>query len=320
MRAAREASHVLLIGLALLATASAAASASPVIPWLDQRPAKATAHPPLAPPCRSRDLRAHLFLQGATGTLVGGVDLRNAGASPCALLGRPQISFTGGAAANEPWRVKKIARSPEPLEVLADPLGSLRALAPGKSARITLYWSNWCGTPPDELRIRLADRSSLVVPLAQAPRCDLPQDPSLLAVAPFTPTARTLPSSSHVPLATAIIGPRPVLVKPGLHAFRVRRGALLSFRVALTNGSKTVFHFARSSCPAFIEELWPAVPQPYVLNCRRVGAIAPHDTVLFEMQIPIPAGARLGNTLLTWELAPKTHDPPSASAAVWVVR
>lgn len=295
-------------------------AASPVIPWLDQHPVKATAHPPLALPCRASDLHAHLFLQGATGTLVGGVDLRNAGGSPCALLGRPQVSFTGGAAATERWRVKNIARSPEPLEVLVDPLGSLRALAPGKSARVALFWSNWCGAGPAGLILRLQNGSSLVVPLAQAPRCDVPQDPSLLSVAPFTPTARTLPSSSHLPLVAAIVGPRPVLVKPGLHAFRVRRRAVLYFRVALTNGSKTAFRFARSSCAAYVEELWPRAPQPYVLNCRPVGSIAPHETVMFAMRIAIPAGARLGNTLLTWELGPKTYEAPSASAAVWVVR
>lgn len=309
--------------LALLATASMAASANPVIPWLDQHPVKATAHPPLAPPCRARDLRAHIFLQGATGTLAGGVDFRNAGGSPCALLGWPQVSFTGAAAAKERWRVTNIARFPEPLEVLVDPLGSLRALAPGKSAVISLFWSNWCGPgsrPPDGLRIRLRSGTSLVVPLAQAPRCDVPQDPSMVSVAPFTPAARTLPPSSHLPLAAAIVGPRPVLVKPGLRAFRVRRGTLLRFRVALTNSGRTAFRFARSSCPVFIKELWPAGPQPYVLNCRRVAAIAPRETVLFEMQTPIPRGARLGNTLLTWQLAPKTYDAPSASAAVWVVR
>ncbi len=320
---------VLLIGFALTA-ASASASASPVIPWLDQRPVKATAHPPLAPPCRAGDLDAHLFLQGATGSLVGGVDLRNAGGSPCALLGWPQVSFTGAAALTARWRVKNIARLPEPLEVLVDPPGSLRALGPGKSAGISLFWSNWCGpgskpaggpsTPPAGFRIRLRGGSSLVVPVRQAPRCDAPQDPSLLQVAPFTPTARRLPPSSRLPLTVAIVGPRPVLVKPGLRAFRIRRGALLPFRVAVTNGGKTVFHFARSSCPVYIEELSPAAPHAYVLNCRPVGSISPHETVLFEMRTEIPAGARLGNNSLTWELAPKTDEAPFASAAVWVVR
>ncbi len=319
---------LLLIGLALTGGAASAAL-GPVIPWLDQRPVKAAAHPPLAQPCRANELHAHLFLQGATGSLVGGIDLTNAGVSPCSLLGWPQVSFTGAAAAATRWRVKRIASSPEPPEVIADPPGSLRALAPGKTASVSLFWSNWCGpgsqpaggsgTPPDGFKIGLADGSSLVVPVAHAPRCDAPQDPSLLSVAPFTPAARTLPPSSRLPLTLAIVGPRPVSVKPGLRAFRVRRGELLHFRVAVTNSGKTSFRFARSSCPVYIEQLFPADPQRYVLNCRPVGPIASHKTVLFEMRIPIPADARLGNNSLTWELAPKTYDAPFAPAAILVI-
>src|SRR5439155_17509854 len=109
-------------------------------------------------------------------------------------------------------------------------------------------------------------------------------------------------------------------VKPGLHAFRVHRGELLHFRVAVTNSGTTSFRFARSSCPVYVEQMLPAAPQPYVLNCRPVGPIAPRETVLFEMRIPIPADARLGNNSLTWELAPKTYEAPFAPAAVWVVR
>ena len=310
------------------AAASAAASPSPVVPWLDRHPVKATAHPALAPPCRAGELHAHLFLQGATGSLVGGVDLTNAGTSACSLLGRPDVSFTGAAAAATHWRVKRIARSAEPPDVIVEPQGSLRALQPGKSAAVSLYWSNWCGpgsrsaggsgTPPDGLRIGLESRTSLVVPLARAPRCDAAQSPSLLSVAPFTPTARRLPPSSRLPLAVAIVGPRPVAVKPGLRAFRVRRGELLHYRVALTNTGATAFRFTRSSCPSYLEQL-AGRPQAYVLNCRPVAAIPPHRTVLFEMQIPVPAGARLGNESLTWELAPRTYMAPFAPAAVWVL-
>src|SRR5207247_6073377 len=99
----------LLAGLALT-TAAAAASSGPVIPWLDQRPVQAAAHPPLAPPCSARELHAHLFLQGATGSLVGGVDFTNAGSSPCSLLGWPQVTFTGAAASSRAWRLTAIAR------------------------------------------------------------------------------------------------------------------------------------------------------------------------------------------------------------------
>jgi hypothetical protein len=310
--------------------AAEALAATPVIPWLDQRPMKSSAHRSLARPCRADQLQARLFLQGATGSLVGGVELSNAGSTPCALLGWPRLSFTGAAVASTRWRVKRLARSPEPPDVLADPPGSLRALTPGKTASVSLSWSNWCGPgsrpaggpgqPPDGLRLGLRGGTSLVVPLTQAPRCDAPRDPSTLSVAPFTPTARRLPASSRLPLKVTIVGPRPVRVKPGLRAFRARGGELLHFRVALTNTGDRPFRFARTSCPIYIEQMLPARPQPYVLNCRPVAPIAPHRSVLFEMQISIPANARLGNNSLTWELAPKTYEAPFAPAAVWVVR
>jgi hypothetical protein len=320
---------ILLLPLIGFAVASAR-DAAPTIPWLDQRPVKASAHPPLAAPCRADRLHAHLFLQGATGSLVGGVDLTNAGRSTCSLLGWPKLSFTGSTAAATRVRIKRLARSPQPLDVLADPPGSLRALAPGKSASVSLFWSNWCGpgnpcggntsTPPGGLRIAFRSHTNLVVPLAQAPRCDAPQAPSLVSVAPFTPTPRRLPARSHLPLRVTIVGPRPVEVKPGLRAFRVRRGELLHYRIALTNTTSKPFRFARTSCPTYIEQIIPAAPQPYVLNCRGVTEIAPHRSVLFAMQIPIPNNARLGNNSLTWELAPRTYEAPFGPAALWVVR
>jgi hypothetical protein len=319
-----------LCGLALALTVAPAAAASrPVVPWLDERPVKASAHPELAPSCRATDLHAHLFLQGATGSLVGGVELTNAAATACSLLGRPGIAFTGAAAAASHWRVRAIARLPEPLDVLADPPGSLRALQPGRSASVTLFWSNWCGpgsqptgasgTPPAGLELRLESGTSVAVPLARAPRCDAQQHPSTLSVAPFTPTVRRLPTSSRLPLRVAISGERPVTVKPGLRAFRVHRGAELRYTVSVTNTGDRAFRFAPSSCPVYIESLPPGVPEAYVLNCRPVGVIAAHATARFAMRIRIPARARVGNNSLTWELAPRTYLAPFAPAAVWVV-
>ena len=292
--------------------------AAGAIPWLPQRPVVAAVRPSLAPACRASDLHAHLSLQGATGSLIGGIAFRNAGSAPCSLIGPPRISFAG--AGGEHWRLKRLARQPAPRDVLADPPGSLRALAPGKSAGIALYWLNWCGTAPAAFAIALGGRSTLKVPIAHTPRCDAPREPSVLTVAPFAPTTRHLPASSRLPLAVAIVGARPVRVKPGLRAFRVHRSELLRFRVAVTNTGKTPFRFAPSSCPVYIEQLDSGTARPYVLNCRPAGPIAPRHTVLFDMQFSIPARTRLGLNDVTWELAPKTFDAPFVPVDVWVVR
>jgi hypothetical protein len=321
---------ILVLSVLVVAVGGAWAARPRVVPWLDQRPVKASAHPPLAPPCRGSVLRARLFLQGATGSLVGGVNLLNAGSAPCSLLGWPAVSFTGAAASTTPLQVKELPRSPVPLDVLADPPGSLRALAPGKSASVSLWWSNWCGpgsvptgspgTPPDGIDLALAGGTSVVVPLAQAPRCDAPQSPSLLSVGPFAPTERHLPVSSRLPLRAVIVGARPVQVKPGLRAFRVHRGELLRYQVAVTNTGRRSFRFAGSSCPVYVEQVVPGPQQVYVLNCRPAGTLPPGATVLFAMQLRIPANAPLRASSLTWELAPKTYQAPFAPAAVWVTR
>lgn len=289
-----------------------------VVPWLNERPVKAESHPPLTASCRASALRAHLFLQGATGSLVGGVTLLNAGRRPCSLLGRPAVSL--GDPARTRVRVKRLAASAAPPDVLADPPGSLRALRPGKSASVTLYWSNWCGPRPRALHLALASRTTVSIPLANAPRCDAPQDVSTLSVGPFEPTERHLPASSRLPLRAKIVGVRPVRVKPGLRAFRARRGTVFHFVVALTNTGARTFRFARTSCPTYIEQLEAARTEAYVLNCRPVAAISAHGTVRFAMQIAIPERARLGNTSLTWELAPRTYEAPFTPAALWITR
>jgi hypothetical protein len=265
---------------------------------------------------------AHVFLQGATGSLVGGVALRNVGTRPCSLLGWPAVSFTGLGAAGEKWNVKKLAASPAPPDVLADPPGSLRALRPGKSASVSLFWSNWCGPAGRKpaLALRLASGTTISIPLPHAPRCDAPQYPSTLTVGPFTPTERHLPAGSRLPLRAAIVGTRPIRIKPGLRAFPVRRGRVFHYVVALTNTGPRPFRFARTSCPSYIEQLAASTPQVYVLNCHEVGAVAPRATVRFAMQIVIPAHTRLGDNSLTWELAPKTYEPPFTPAALWVSR
>jgi hypothetical protein len=293
-----------------------ALAAVPPIPWVDRQPVKASAHPPLAPPCRASQLGSRLSLQGATGSLVGGVDLTNDGPRACALLGRPVVSFAG---ATEPVMVLAAAPQTGRDDALLDPPGSLRALAHGKTASVTLWWSNWCGrgataggrggVPPRAIRLGLPGGTAVVLPLRRASRCDDPHAQSTIQVGPFQPALRYLGPSSRLPLAAAIIGTRP---------FRVRRATVLHFVVALTNTGAKRFSFG-STCPVYEESLGRTHDHAYVLNCRPAGSISPHRTVRFAMQLRVPAPARSGDNLLTWELAPTTYLAPNASADVRVV-
>jgi hypothetical protein len=310
--------------------AAGASGAATVVPWVDQRPVRPSAQPPLAAPCRAGSVGVRLFLQGATGSLVGGLTVTNVGTSACSLLGWPRIAFTGGSSVSAGWRVKRMARQSVPLDVLADPPGSLRALAPGKAASVVLFWSNWCaaGNPgggnlsgtPTGLKVGFASGTSVLVPLTRAPRCDQPKDPSTLSVAPFAPAVRMLPPSSRLRLHVAIVGHRSVPVKSGLRAFRVHRGTVFAYEVAVTNTAATPFRFSHTTCPVYVQQLLPGAPQPYLLNCRPVGVIAAGERVAFAMRTRVLPTARLGVGSLTWQLAPRTYMAPFATAAVWVVR
>lgn len=78
------------------------------------------------------------------------------------------------------------------------------------------------------------------------------------------------------------------------------------------------FRFAHTSCPSYIEQVSDIAPAVYILNCRPVSSIGARRTVIFAMQMTIPAHAHVGANNLTWELAPKTYLPPFTSAALSV--
>ena len=310
----------------LLAALLALASAPPVIPWISRSPARAPAHPQLAALCRASQLRAHVFLQGATGSLVGGIELSNRSTSACSLVGKPQLSFAG---ATSKWR-----RGPLPKDTgttadpLADPPGSLRALASGKAAVVRLWWSNWCGRGyvvtgnpgrlPAALLLRLDSRTTFALKLVHAPRCDDASAPSVLSVGDFTPTLPQLPPDSELPLQATIVGGLPLLVKSVVKtALRARRGETLAYTVELANKGDKPFRFPHA-CPPYVESLTTGAGVAFVLNCASVGEIPPHAAVRFVMRMHVPASASPGLWLLGWSLAPHSWNAPTASMLVVV--
>src|SRR5581483_220955 len=130
---ALAAAGILVVAGVAIALAGFGGSGSPgTVPWLPTRPNIGPANPPLAPACTASQLKASLFMQGASMSLVGGITIANRGAGPCALVGRPRLSFAG---ATSKWRETTYhAQNVLPLQYdpLAPPAGSLRALAPGE--------------------------------------------------------------------------------------------------------------------------------------------------------------------------------------------
>jgi hypothetical protein len=285
-----------------------------VVPWVAAVPPA-----PVAPrtdrPCAAGSLRAELGLQGATGSLAGGVVFTNRGPRPCSLLGPVRAQLVGG---RDRAGVRLRAAPAEPSQP-GVPHPWLRALRTGDSAFLRIWWSNWCGRPrPAALGVAVGGLS-FRLPLQGTARCDAPGAASTLSVGPLEPRAPQPLPSSRLPLAAAIVeqlelGPKTV---PGI---RGRRGHSAVYHVALTNTSPLPFRFGKA-CPAYAEGTGLGLPvELHVLNCHPVREIRPRQTIVFEMRIRVPSSAPLGRDALTWTLAPATYEPPFAGGVVLVGR
>jgi hypothetical protein len=272
----------LVLGLGILVVAGCGGGAR-VIAWKPFRPPIAPA-PRLASPCHASDLSwsPHDFegpvgWVGATGNLGTSIVVRNVSGHPCSLVGRPRLRFAG--ADTREFAIS--AYSQDPINRAA--LSSLRALGPGKEARVELWWmQSWCGNPPAKLRVTLlAGRSTKTFLNNGAPRCN---DPAArqstithLGVSTWVPVLLEPPA---LPLRVQLLG------RKGSHGFvvyHVRRGHVLRYQVAVTNVSKKPYTFGR--CPFYEVTLDRA--QAFVLNCRPVGTLAPGARAVFEMRMRV---------------------------------
>jgi hypothetical protein len=100
---------------------------------------------------------------------------------------------------------------------------------------------------------------------------------------------------------------------------RVRRGTVFRFRVALRNTGKRSFRFEK--CPLYVQSFpfagKDSIMQTFVLNCRPVNVIAPGRAAYFAMELPVPADAKPGYTLLSWQLMTRGTEGSTAKM-IWV--
>ena len=143
-----------------------------------------------ARPCRVSQLRMRISLQGATGTLAGGILAVNTSPFPCLLNGRPRITLelpdgraVPSAQSQAPplWRHQR--RKP--------PRGwPIVRLAHDGKAQAMIVFRNWCGPPDQRVRfnIRLPNNGGeLPLEARIRLRCDRPGEPVGLRVGPFEP-------------------------------------------------------------------------------------------------------------------------------------
>jgi Protein of unknown function (DUF4232) len=157
-------------------------------------PGPISSPPPVSRPsgtsCRSTALRARLFVQGATGTLLGQIRIRNVGRKACTLRGRPIVELRDAngvllnareTAAAPIWKYNGAKHPPGWPTVHVAPRGV---------AQVSLQLANWCVVPvkPVYFHVRLPRAGEPIVARARVPlTCGDAHLPVRLAIGPVEP-------------------------------------------------------------------------------------------------------------------------------------
>jgi len=171
-------------------------------------------------------------------------------------------------------------------------------IEPGKGAQAEFQWFNWClSQPPARWEIAI-DGSRFTAPSPRlTARCDgTPGSASSMDLGPVEILRES--ASAKDPLFAYIDAPQ-----------TARAGATLRYTVELTNyGNSPV---SLSSCPVYRERLTTAATQRFAINCGAMTAIPARTSVVFAMELPIPASVKHGSYELQWKL----QGPPSSNGA-----
>jgi Protein of unknown function (DUF4232) len=138
--------------------------------------------------CRAEDLRGHVELQGATGSLVGSMYVDNLSTEACTLSGRPtvilrhangQVISSSEEKAPPEWQFTGGQR-PDGWPIVR--------LQPHGRAFVFLRLTNWCGEPNERVYFHfLVPGGRVLGSAAISLRCDLADQPVMVGVGPFEP-------------------------------------------------------------------------------------------------------------------------------------
>jgi hypothetical protein len=254
---------------------------APTVPPAPSEPPSPPPRPTDARPCQPGDLTARLQPGGAAmGTEFTLVRFHNASDSTCALKGDPEVTAT------EPG-LPDVAADHEDF-----PDTSTANMAPGQDTWLALPWTVNClagsggggggGPPYHHIQITLPGGGTIVVDDTTG----LDLTCGLRSGHFYVPE----PPPPHPPL-------RALLQTPD----SVAAGSTLVYVVVLTNTSDE--SISLNPCPVY--EQVAATPHEDVetLNCKPVDTIAAHQTLRFEMHLPIAADAPREPAKLWWGLA-----------------
>jgi hypothetical protein len=170
-----------------------------------------------------------------------------------------------------------------------------------------------------------------------APRCNRPRGRTSFEYSDFFPAwtpdkiLSTYRLNSVLPLRAKFItkGLETIRerVAPGMPAgtfFRLQRGSVFHYRIALRSTSRRPFHFTK--CPLYREMLTghnnssnAYHSEALVLNCSPVGMIKPDGQAYFAMELHVPKNQQLGESDLMWLLMDGNSASRSPDINTWVV-
>ena len=272
----------------------AAALLAGVIPFLPLAPPA----PKLTglPPCTASELRASVSLQGATGSMLGGLTLRNGTHHAC-VLARPRALVLRD-------RGRRLALT-QASEVPQLGVRRLR-LDPGRAATLELQLWNACD---EHSRARLwvvVAGGAVGLGIGAEGRCDSPAQPPSYRLGAMQSAGPSRLTAAQRRLHAAL------RVRSLDVPARARHGTVLTYRVTIANRSDVAL--PARPCPVFAEQVWlwsvhAVLTRQYVLNCRALRA---RGSLTFEMRMPLPRDAR-GNASVEWSLEDATAPiPPRA--------
>ncbi len=158
----------------------------------------AAASSPAHPLCRANQLRGSIGLQGAVGSLAGGITFGNTARASCVLRGYPRITLRGAdgrhirttESLGPPWW-RLVSEKPKP------PHGwPLVLLQPKRKALVRVNLQNWCGKNGERVAFTVwlpARGGKLHVSTAISLACYAPDSPANLNFGPFEPAAAERP-------------------------------------------------------------------------------------------------------------------------------
>ena len=129
--------------------------------------------------CRASYLRASLFLNGATGSLLGGVRVTNRTGKACSIAGLPKARLAGVRKKHYATVFHLGGRGGLPGS------GPANVLHSGWSATTYMQWWNWCKKSKPTIVLVLPRRGGTLRLHPQGtPRCDAPKSVTTLVVTP----------------------------------------------------------------------------------------------------------------------------------------